>query len=161
MTVNRKKNNRQMHRNCVSYLKFFLFFAPTCFGWNSRNMSVRWIKHFKKRYAIPVHLLVIFSCINFLSCLCIFVLQDISWPSNIIMFLLILYHGWTKKLGILYYIYKVVQIWPGLIVCKQVTVCPSHIWTTLYNALDFGGCFVTLLLYSWYLYCTPWSDRNM
>jgi hypothetical protein len=28
--------------------------------------------------------------------------------------------------------YKVVQIWPGLIVCKQVTVCPSHIWTTLY-----------------------------
>jgi hypothetical protein len=29
--------------------------------------------------------------------------------------------------------YKVVQIWPGLIVCKQVTVCPGHIWTTLYN----------------------------
>jgi hypothetical protein len=29
-------------------------------------------------------------------------------------------------------IYKVVQIWPGLIVCKQVTVCPGHIWTTLY-----------------------------
>jgi hypothetical protein len=28
--------------------------------------------------------------------------------------------------------YKVVQIWPGLFVCKQVTVCPSHIWTTLY-----------------------------
>jgi hypothetical protein len=27
----------------------------------------------------------------------------------------------------------VVQIWPGLIVCKQVTVCPGHIWTTLYN----------------------------
>jgi hypothetical protein len=30
------------------------------------------------------------------------------------------------------YMYKVVQIWPGLIVCKQVTVCPGHIWTTLY-----------------------------
>ena len=30
-------------------------------------------------------------------------------------------------------IYKVVQIWPGLFVCKQVTVCPGHIWTTLYN----------------------------
>jgi hypothetical protein len=30
--------------------------------------------------------------------------------------------------------YKVVQIWPGLTVCKQVTVCPGHIWTTLYNA---------------------------
>jgi hypothetical protein len=28
--------------------------------------------------------------------------------------------------------YKVVQTWPGLIVCKQVTVCPGHIWTTLY-----------------------------
>jgi hypothetical protein len=27
--------------------------------------------------------------------------------------------------------YKVVQIWPGLFVCKQVTVCPGHIWTTL------------------------------
>jgi hypothetical protein len=30
------------------------------------------------------------------------------------------------------YIYKVVKIWPGLFVCKQVTVCPGHIWTTLY-----------------------------
>jgi hypothetical protein len=29
-------------------------------------------------------------------------------------------------------IYKVVQIWPGLFVWKQVTVCPGHIWTTLY-----------------------------
>jgi hypothetical protein len=28
--------------------------------------------------------------------------------------------------------YKVVQIWPVLIVYKQVTVCPGHIWTTLY-----------------------------
>jgi hypothetical protein len=28
--------------------------------------------------------------------------------------------------------YKVVQIWPGLTVFKQVTVCPGHIWTTLY-----------------------------
>ena len=25
-----------------------------------------------------------------------------------------------------------VQIWPGRFVCKQVTVCPGHIWTTLY-----------------------------
>jgi hypothetical protein len=30
-------------------------------------------------------------------------------------------------------IYKVVQIWPGRFVCKQVTVCPGHIWTTLYK----------------------------
>jgi hypothetical protein len=29
-------------------------------------------------------------------------------------------------------IYKVVQIWPGQFVCKQDTVCPGHIWTTLY-----------------------------
>ena len=36
----------------------------------------------------------------------------------------------TKKYII--FIYKVVQIWPGLFVCKQVTVCPGHIWTTLY-----------------------------
>jgi hypothetical protein len=34
----------------------------------------------------------------------------------------------TVRLGM----YKVVQIWPGLIVCKQVTVCPGHILTTLY-----------------------------
>jgi hypothetical protein len=27
-------------------------------------------------------------------------------------------------------LYKVVQIWPELFVCKQVTVCPGHIWTT-------------------------------
>jgi hypothetical protein len=26
----------------------------------------------------------------------------------------------------------VVQIWPGLFVCKEVTACPGHIWTTLY-----------------------------
>ena len=31
--------------------------------------------------------------------------------------------------------YKVVQIWPGRFVCKQVTVCPGHIWTTLYNTM--------------------------
>ena len=29
--------------------------------------------------------------------------------------------------------YKVVQIRPGLIACKQVTVCPVHIWTILCN----------------------------
>jgi hypothetical protein len=29
--------------------------------------------------------------------------------------------------------YKVVQIWPGLFVCKEVPVCPGHIWTTLLN----------------------------
>jgi hypothetical protein len=30
------------------------------------------------------------------------------------------------------FIYKVVQIWPELFVCKQVTVGPGHIWTNLY-----------------------------
>jgi hypothetical protein len=33
---------------------------------------------------------------------------------------------------LLWQIYKVVQIWLGWFVCKQVTVCPGHIWTTLY-----------------------------
>jgi hypothetical protein len=28
--------------------------------------------------------------------------------------------------------YKVVQIWPGLFVLKQLTFCPVNIWTTLY-----------------------------
>jgi len=28
--------------------------------------------------------------------------------------------------------YKVVQIWPGLFVCKSGDIGPSHIWTTLY-----------------------------
>jgi hypothetical protein len=28
--------------------------------------------------------------------------------------------------------YKVVQIWPGLIVCEQAAISPGHIWTTLY-----------------------------
>jgi hypothetical protein len=36
---------------------------------------------------------------------------------------------------LLVWFYKVVQIWPGLFVCKQVTVCPGHIWTTLYFVL--------------------------
>jgi hypothetical protein len=36
---------------------------------------------------------------------------------------------WDRNPGLMY---KVVQIWPGLFVCKQVTVCPGHIWTTLY-----------------------------
>jgi hypothetical protein len=35
-------------------------------------------------------------------------------------------------------IYNVIQIWPGRSVCKQVTVCPGHIWTTLYiHTLNF------------------------
>jgi hypothetical protein len=34
--------------------------------------------------------------------------------------------------------YKVVQIWPGRFVCKQVTVCPGHIWTTLYMDILYG-----------------------
>jgi hypothetical protein len=40
--------------------------------------------------------------------------------------------------------YKVVQIWPGRFVCKQVTVCPGHIWTTLYMAkimLPYTECY--------------------
>jgi hypothetical protein len=52
----------------------------------------------------------------------------------------------------------VVQICPGRFVCKQVTVCPGHIWTTLYvgslEAMSTGNiqfyvfaCLVLLLLY--------------
>jgi hypothetical protein len=49
--------------------------------------------------------------------------------------------------------YKVVQIWPGLFMCKQVTVCPGHIWTTLYlnipsfnnlYAFRYGLCHATM-----------------
>jgi hypothetical protein len=36
--------------------------------------------------------------------------------------------------------YKVVQIWSGRFVCKQVTVCPGHIWTTLYLNRDLLLC---------------------
>jgi len=42
--------------------------------------------------------------------------------------------------------YKVVQIWPGLFVCKSGDISPGHIWTILYNSeasldynLDLGG----------------------
>jgi len=31
--------------------------------------------------------------------------------------------------------YKVVQIWPGLFVCKSGDISPGHIWTTLYNIM--------------------------
>jgi len=33
------------------------------------------------------------------------------------------------------YIYKVVQIWLGLFVCKSGDISPGHIWTTLYYAV--------------------------
>jgi hypothetical protein len=49
--------------------------------------------------------------------------------------------------------YKVVQIWPGRFVCKQVTVCPGHIWTTLYFCLPALRICLTELLsmsYKWH-----------
>jgi hypothetical protein len=50
-------------------------------------------------------------------------------------------------------LYKVVQIWPGLLVCKQVTVCPGHIWTTLY--LDIQCHFpIIWRLWQWLIQCT-------
>ena len=49
------------------------------------------------------------------------------------------------NLGFCWRMYKVVHIWPGLIVCKLVTVCPSHIWTTLYNYLPPPKCVVLFL----------------
>jgi hypothetical protein len=54
-------------------------------------------------------------------CVCMYV-QDSEQPAHTHLTLILL--KW--------YLYKVVQIWPGQFVCKQVTVCPSHIWTTFY-----------------------------
>jgi hypothetical protein len=52
-----------------------------------------------------------------------------TWPNQLCYY-------WVWKLCVeVIAIYKVVQIWPGLFVCKQVTVCPGHIWTTLYVAV--------------------------
>jgi hypothetical protein len=42
--------------------------------------------------------------------------------------------------------YKVIQIWPGLFVYKQVTVCPGHIWTTMYMSAALGNYFGSNLL---------------
>ena len=36
------------------------------------------------------------------------------------------------------YLYKVVQIWPGLFTLVYTQISPGHIWTTLYNSLAFG-----------------------
>jgi hypothetical protein len=50
----------------------------------------------------------------------------------------------------------VVQICPGLNVCKQVTVCPGHIWTTLY-IYNFLRCFKTVMYLFPYLSRNPWQ----
>jgi hypothetical protein len=42
---------------------------------------------------------------------------------------------WSNRNVTLSSMYKVVQIWPGLFLCKQVTVCPGNILTTLYDLL--------------------------
>ena len=44
-----------------------------------------------------------------------------------------------------------VQIWPGRFVCKQVTVCPGHIWTTLYlfNISAFNFMYKKVLPRKW------------
>ena len=38
------KRNQQMHRNCASFLKIYLFIAPTCFGYSVAiiRVSVIW-----------------------------------------------------------------------------------------------------------------------
>ena len=43
-----------------------------------------------------------------------------------------LFLGLPLDLVVPKFIYKVVQIWPGLFVCKQAGYSPGHIWTTLY-----------------------------
>ena len=52
-------------------------------------------------------------------------------------------------------LYKVVQIWPGLFVCKQVTVCPGHIWTTLYFS---GNCLSRLS--GWWCACACMTSQE-
>jgi hypothetical protein len=67
-----------------------------------------------------------YTCkIEFWECLLLFS-SETCLP---ICYLMIKVH--TKQGLCIIYIYKVVQIWPGRFVCKQVTVCPGHIWTTL------------------------------
>jgi len=49
---------------------------------------------------------------------------------------------WRQIIKLIYHcppavIYKVVQIWPGLIVCKQAGISPGHIWTTLYLPMNY------------------------
>jgi len=46
--------------------------------------------------------------------------------------------------------YKVVQIWPGLFVCKSGDISPGHIWTTLYIYIKSTVAInVMLQLYLW------------
>jgi hypothetical protein len=49
--------------------------------------------------------------------------------------------------------YKVVQIWPGRFVCKQVTVYPGHIWTTLYVSYSFPptNSWLLQVIWKWHL----------
>jgi hypothetical protein len=62
---------------------------------------------------------------------------------NIPMYLLADPRLWQNSVKTHYY--KVVQIWPGLFLCKQVTVCPRHIWTTLYMGFSTNQWWLYLL----------------
>ena len=44
--------------------------------------------------------------------------------------------------------YKVVQIWPGLFVCKSGDISPGHIWTTLYITVP-SSPWMPLKMYSY------------
>ena len=66
---------------------------------------------------------------------CISVTLDIVFSLFYVAYVLVCCSSVIKYLVFYWKIYKVVQIWPGLIVCKLVTVCPGHIWTTLYFLL--------------------------
>ena len=46
------------------------------------------------------------------------------------------------------FLYNVVQIWPGLIVCNQDAISPGHIWTTLYHGDKIDFLFFKSLLRS-------------
>jgi hypothetical protein len=60
------------------------------------------------------------------------------------MYILSLHCTYMCKIKQLSSRYKVIQIWPGRFVSKQVTVCPGHIWTTLYIHIK-----VNAIIISW------------
>jgi hypothetical protein len=72
----------------------------------------------------------LFHVLVFVYISCLFVRMFRTCALTVFVFLF--YSNWCTNSHQMQKIYKVVQIRPRLFVCKQVTVCPGHIWTTLY-----------------------------
>ena len=58
-------------------------------------------------------------------------------------------------------VYNVVQIWPGLIVCKQVTVYPGNIWTTLYISTNSLSRDSSLIITNFHSLSSHWIHLMM